>query len=395
MSNTDFQNWMKDKVAQQQFEPPIDGWQKLKADLQQETNVTPKVTLWKRSRAIAAALTLMLGLSVAYYFINHNAKGPDNVPSVVQQQSDAPKVNTLVQDVPASTGTSKVLSPFDEANSEPHFNRHRYIKAITKTSDLVKTNQENQNGIFNNKATIDSMPIDKKETDAIAKKGNTEKITHHNFVDFEPINDKVPIAKQPIELGIAANGGNNNVGTVQYQVALNARKQLTKKFFVDAAFAVTSNAVAFNNQYTFDGVTVNPHEGLGANIGGYESSESKTPITTKYKQNVYAIGLMPKFGFHLTKQISVMAGGFVHRNINTEVALSNSDDISSVNVSVPDFQTVNDWSAGITGGIEYKVLERVAAYAGYRQGITNYAYFLNRYHKNSGVEFGLKLKMGK
>ncbi len=388
-NNTDFQDWMKEKVAQQQFEPPQDGWQKLQSALQ----ATPEKSKSKRLYLIwpmAAAVMLVFGLAWTYY---SSKQSESLVPhSIVLSDKAKSNTNDLEQ---------QSINPKDTAVIDNHliakpnitntFNKH-------PNSTFVKYTKQ-KDASANQPVIVIQKPVQELSQDAltndttIAFTNPKQTVTVRNISDYVEQSNPVITIRQPIEIGIAANSGNNNIGTAQYQIAINAREHLNQHIFVDAAFAISATAVAFNNQYSFDGIILSPNDGLGNSVGSYEPTESQTPINTEYKQNVYAVGLSSKLGFKLNKQFSFLVGGFVNRNINTNVGLNNMDAVSMLNVSVPVSQSVNEWTMGVTGGIEYRMMHRIAAYAGYRQGLNNYVYFLNRYHKISGIELGLKIKL--
>jgi hypothetical protein len=399
MNRNEFENWMKDKVEDQQFSPSEDLWLKLHADLQKPAS-GKKTAFFLPWMKIAASVLIILSLGVATtYFIKDNNR-QDNVIVVNKKQNNSPQqTNSHKLNTPSETNTP-ATSNIAKIQPDANINKHKaYISADT----YIKP-QQNDNPLFKNKEEILVSQI--AQTNKTEQRNQVEifpEKENKNYADnngnMQPLQDangnlyvKNNKEQQTINLGMAANVGKSTISDLGYQVGVVGRGNLSKRIFVEAGISVASNTVGYSNQHSFPGVEIGS-DGL-ANY----SNNTTTNVQANYSRNVISVGITPSVGVKVTRKLSVSTGGALYRNLNPSLALTNEKEIESAALSrdiISTSQKISNWDIGVTCNADYKVTKNLSFNINYRKGITDYLQKNNKYEKNSGVQLGLKYLFGK
>jgi hypothetical protein len=398
MNRNEFENWMKDKVEEQQFLPSEDLWLKLHTDLQKPAAGQKKAFFlpWMK---IAASVLVILSLGVATtYFIKDNNqqenaivinKKQNNLPQQTNKQNALPVTHT-----PTTNNIAKILP---NANNKAN-------KAFVAADTYVKP-QQNNNPFVKNKEEIPTQEIaqthkqeQKNQVEILPEKEN--KNYANNNRNRQPLPDtdnnlyvRNNKEQQAINLGMAANIGKSSISDlVGYQVGVVGRGNISKRIFVEAGISVASNTVSYSNQHSFPGVA------MGSDGLTNHANNTTTNVQANYSRNVISVGVTPSVGIKVTKKLSLSTGGALYRNLNPSLALTNEKDIESAALSkdiISTSQKVSNWDIGVTCNADYKVTKNLSFNINYRQGLTDYLQKNNKYEKNSGVQLGLKFLFGK
>jgi hypothetical protein len=409
MNRNEFENWMKDKVQEQQFSPGEDMWQKLHSDLQKPAGHEKKALLLPfmklSSVKIAASVILILSLGVAgtYFFNNNNTK---NTPDVaVQKTAGSKQPNTSVDSNPSNIADTKntantgapILTAsgttLHKTNITPQHNTGD-TPLQSKTPFLLKEEKIEQPQIAQtqNKEEQPPTPQSKTNKEQFPKINNYQQPQSQNPDHRHYARNNNSKSTQAVNLGMAANIGRSTVSDVAYQVGVVGRGNISKRIFVETGISLASNTVNTSSTHAFSGVQ------LGSD--GLTNFETKTMnrVQADYARNVISLGVTPSVGFKVTRRLSVSAGGAVYRNLNPSLELTNGNDIEAAALSkdiISTSQKVTDWDLGVTCNADYKVTRNLSFNLNYRKGLTDYLQTEQKIIKNSGVQLGVKFLFGK
>lgn len=400
MNRNEFENWMKDKVEDQQFSPSEDLWLKLHADLQKPA-AGKKTAFFLPWMKIAASVLIILSLGVATtYFIKDNNQ-QDNVIVVNKKQNNSSQqTNSNKPNTPSETNTPATNNI---AKVQPKANNQ--TNKVSISADAYLKPQQNINPLFKNMDEIVAPEIvqtnkteQKEQVDILPEKEHKNYVSNNR--DKQPLQDandplyvKNDRGQQAINLGMSANIGKSSVSDVAgYQVGVVGRGNISKRIFVEAGISVASNTVGYSNQHSFPGVEI------GSDGLTNHANNTTTNVQANYSRNVISVGVTPSVGVKVTKKLSLSTGGALYRNLNPSLALTNEKDIESAALSkdiISTSQKISNWDIGVTCNADYKVTKNLSFNINYRKGITDYLQKNNKYEKNSGVQLGLKYLFGK
>lgn len=397
MNRNEFENWMKDKVEDQQFLPSEDLWLKLQADLQKPVAGQKKVFFlpWMK---IAASVLIILSLGVATrYFIRNNDQQGNVIIATEKQNKISQQTNDSKQNTPSVTiapAANNVASVQPAINKNPNkgFSNH-YLKPQQSNSPFIKNKEEIANPVM----VQTNKPEQKNQVEILPEKEH--KNYANNNREQQPLPDlnsplyvKNDRERQAVNLGMSANVGKSTISDLGYQVGVVGRGNISKRIFVEAGISVASNTVSYSNQHSFPGVEI------GSDGLTNYANNTTTNVRANYSRNVISVGVTPSVGVKVTQRLSLSTGGAVYRNLNPSLALTNEKDIESAALSkdiISTSQKISNWDIGVTCNADYKVTKNLSFNINYRKGITDYLQKNNKYEKNSGVQLGLKFLFGK
>jgi hypothetical protein len=396
MNRNEFENWMKDKVEDQQFLPSEDLWLKLQADLQKPAAGQKKVFFlpWMK---MAASVLIILSLGVATrYFIKNNDREDNVIVATEKQNKASQQINDSKQNTPPVT-----ITPTTDniARLQPAVNKN--LNKVFHTSDRYLKPQQNNNLFIKDKEEITNPVM--VQTNKPEEKNQVEILPeneHKNYVNnrqplpdpYGPLYVKNNNEHQAINLGMSANVGKSTISDLGYQVGVVGHGNISKRIFVEAGISVASNTVSYSNQHSFPGVEI------GSDGLTNYANNTTTNVQANYSRNVISVGVTPSIGVKVTQRLSLSTGGAVYRNLNPSLALTNENDIESAALSkdiISTSQKISNWDVGVTCNADYKVTKNLSFNINYRKGITDYLQKNNKYEKNSGVQLGLKFLFGK
>ena len=387
MNRNDFETWMKNKIEEEQYTPTEDLWNKLNKDLQAPAPEQKKIFFvpWMK---IAATLTLIISLGSATYFLLKDKN----------ENLDNPKTNTI------ATNTENKKAPSEDIEKEENPN------IVPLGNNVTNQFANNAKATANNtlKATtiaaIDTnnilpKPPEKQHHEGIAQpptqlvkeNKNKQDIKLDPYPTYNYIKENNQERQGGFNMGIAANVGKPSVGSVGYQLGLVGRADISKTVFAEATIAMASTSVNYSQGHSFPGMT-SSNDGLTSNV------REEVKVNAIYARNIISVGVNPSIGIKIGKKLSVSGGGAVYRNLNPELSLTNKNEIESAaltNGIISTSEKVSNWDIGITSNADYKITKQLSFNANYRQGLSNYLHYNNKYHKNSGFNLGLRYIFGK
>lgn len=390
MNRNEFENWMKDKVEDQQFSPSEDLWLKLQADLQKPAAGQNKAVFlpWMK---IAASVLIILSLGVATRYFIRDKDQQDNEIVTIQKQIKVPQqTNDSKQDTPTTQNIASVQSAINKSANKVFNTSDQYLKPPQKSGNLFIKNKE--------EIIIPAIA----QTNKAEKKNQVEILPEKEHKKYEN-DDRQPSPDEPlyvsnnnthraINLGMSANVGKSTTSDLGYQVGVVGHGNISKRIFVEAGISVASNTVSYSSQHSFPGVEI------GSDGLTNYANNTTTDVQANYSRNVISVGVTPSIGVKVTQRLSLSTGGAVYRNLNPSLALTNENDIESAALSkdiISTSQKINNWDIGVTCNADYKVTKNLSFNINYRKGITDYLQKNNKYEKNSGVQVGLKFLFGK
>jgi hypothetical protein len=400
MNRNEFENWMKDKVEDQQFSPSEDLWLKLHADLQKPATGTRKAFFlpWMK---IAASVLIILSLGVATnYFIKNEDKQEPNIVVNKKQNNLPEEINNKNQQAIPATNTPET----NNIAKAKHNSNNNINKPFNASNNYIKP-QQNNNPLFNNKGEISIPEIvkankqeQKNQVEILPEKEKKDYV--NNSRNKQPLPDannnnlyvKSNKEQQAINLGMAANVGKSTISDLGYQVGIVGRGNISKRIFVEAGISVASNTVSNSSQHSFPGVEI------GSDGLTNYANNTTTNVQANYSRNVISVGVTPSVGVKVTRKLSLSTGGALYRNLNPSLELTNEKDIESAALSreiISTSQKISNWDIGVTCNADYKVTKNLSFNINYRKGITDYLQKNNKYEKNSGVQVGLKYLFGR
>jgi hypothetical protein len=396
MNRNEFENWMKDKVEDQQYLPSEDLWLKLQTDLQKPAAGQKKVFFlpWMK---MAASVLIILSLGVVTrYFIKNNDQ-QDNVIVATEKQNKAPQqTKDSKHNSPSPTitpATNNIASVHPTVNKTPN-------KVLNTSDHYLKTQQSNNSfikskeGIANSAVVQTNKPERKNQSEIFSEKQHKNDVNNRPpLPDLNgPLYAKNNREHQAINLGMSANVGKSTISDLGYQVGVVGRGNISKRIFVEAGISVASNTVSYSSQHSFPGVEI------GSDGLTNYANNTTTNVQANYSRNIISVGVTPSVGVKVTQRLSLSTGGAVYRNLNPSLALTNEHDIESAALSkdiISSSQKISNWDIGIICNADYKVTQNLSFNINYRKGITDYLQKNNKYEKNSGVQLGLKFLFGK
>ena len=397
MNRNEFENWMKDKVEDQQFLPSEDLWLKLQADLQKPAAGQKKVFFlpWMK---MAASVLIILSLGVATrYFIKNNDRQDNVIVATEKQNKASQQINDSKQNTPSVTITPTTdnltrVQPAVNKNSNKVFHTSdRYLKPQQNNNLFIKNKEEITNPVI----VQTNKPEQKNQVEILPEKEHKNYANNNRqpLPDMDgPLYVKNNKEHQAINLGMSANVGKSTISDLGYQVGVVGRGNISKRIFVEAGISVASNTVSYSNQHSFPGVEI------GSDGLTNYANNTTTNVQANYSRNVISVGVTPSIGVKVTQRLSLSTGGAVYRNLNPSLALTNENDIESAALSkdiISTSQKISNWDVGVTCNADYKVTKNLSFNINYRKGITDYLQKNNKYEKNSGIQLGLKFLFGK
>lgn len=391
MNRNEFENWMKDKMQDQPFQPDEGMWQKLQADLQKPTANKKQTLVFLPWMKIAASVLVMLSLGVATsYFIkgsNHETdktvaggeKSYINIKQKTEPDTTAPAIASII----TKSATASTVSTINKENkTEQKAPLPVAVKEEKITPQVAQTSASQQKK--------EPVPRSSFHKDFINDNANKRPAYREPDPTLYASNEP---KKQAIDLGMSAGIGKSSVSNIAgYQVGVVGRGNISKRVFVEAGIVLASNTVSNSSQHTFNGVEMG--------LDGLTNTTNKTTsqVQANYARNIISVGFNPSIGVKVTRRLSISTGGAVYRNLNPSLELTNASDIESAaltNDIISTSQTVNSWDLGLTCNADYKVTKNLSFNVNYRKGLTDYLQQNNKYIKNSGVLLGLKFMLGR
>lgn len=389
MNRNEFENWMKGKVEEEPYLPSEDMWNKLAGELQAPPPAK-KTLLFVPFLKIAASVVLLLSLGTAAVFYLKNDKDPAAIQhNLARNNMDIP------EQTPAQNKEANTMSPGHIAHNPAQIAKNKSTPGTKEQTKIAITMADtNASRIADHRPEVYKESA--KEVPVIADKrdkNNNHDIQAPAYSPYTNGYDRHEKEGKGIDVGVAANVGKTNLGNnMGYQIGVVGRKEISKRIFVEATLAMASTNVSYSQQHNFQNVNISND---GAEFSA--SPGSTTNINANYARNIISVGFNPSLGIKVSRNLSISGGGAVYRNINPDLALTNKSEIESAALQYNIISTdekVSQWDLGLTGNADYKITRQLSVNANYRQGLSNYLHYNNKYQKNSGFNFGLKYIFG-
>lgn len=377
MNSNEFENWLRQQDDDIPYQANDTGWQQLHASLQQDKNTSKRMSFPIPYR-IAAAVLLTTGITSYIYFTS----GEHPVPPVALQSHTLHEYKEKQAHI--SLPDSPVLHTMAPLSGE--------WKASNHTITPVPSPATRDSGMITNPYSSHPEPhIAQKDPEPAMHPD--EKTTYITL----PSHLLPPPATTSPEHGLAVSlqTGVQQLGGMQYQMGVSRRIALSQDFFLDGSITIASSAVSYSEQHQFSSATVSPGD---ITSGVNNVKITTTQVSATYKQPVYALGIAPSLGFHITPKWSLSGGTYLNRNINRTIALQpQTDNLSRTLINESEITTsyrAAGWDWGILAGTEYRVHQRLKVQVGYRLGMTDFL-LMNKSVRNTGLNLGVRYNLSK
>jgi hypothetical protein len=356
MKANEFDNLVKEKFEQAEFEYAPANWEKLTNELHPVRTIPLTAKKWVSTVGIAASLLLVTSvLAWLFYSSPHDdqpvaATTPVSTPQrsvtpAPEQQTPSTAQGVLgVPPPPVASNTTPKVS----IGSAPPRKQHAPIAAGKYVSDPQPTVVVKQDppfpkyGITEEKVAPIENRIPKKPDQSFA------------FNDMPlPQSASKPAGKTFVSVTGGVNYGSLNTG---YMAGINARQKLGGKLYVEGDLTVLS-------QQSSQSATVTATQyDLGVGIAG---KPGVTNTVTQNESNFLYVQFNPSVGYQVAKKLSLSVGADLQR------LLENGGSTKTLVFVSDEPRLVPDLDLGVTGKTEYSVTPRLKAGLLYREGINN------------------------
>ncbi|MFA6152367.1 MAG: hypothetical protein WC716_13670 [Chitinophagaceae bacterium] len=378
MNGDEWEQWMKDSLGKQEFEPTESSWNKFCADRLTGKKQKKRLIylLPKRLKiAVSVVLCTTIGGSAYYMYKVKGSKANGNPLAVAHSVPLFPvaKNKTTASAAPAQHAT--VL------------NTKRPCVKMKKNTGIDYWAQTNDTAIHR---IISHSGIEKADSLAFNQNGGSPSITtvqSDAYLDI-PLLDEGEKKESSFKMGIATQLGKANVGSIYYQVGLVAHQNLSGSLYAEATVALASTAVSY--------VQTNSFPALTANSGTFNTATRKS-VDAQYGNNIFSVGFTPAIGYRITPKLAISSGISLYRNLNPSVSLKQPEGIDSAllnNHLLPETQALSNWDIGLAGNVKYTISNRLGLSFQYRQGLSTFMYFNGQAVRNSGFNMGLNYLFG-
>ncbi|XZF14180.1 hypothetical protein ACTHGU_20570 [Chitinophagaceae bacterium MMS25-I14] len=362
MSTSEFDRQLQEQYDRGGFDYNPASWQNM---LQQLDTVQPakrrKIFIWLPYTGIAASVALIVMLSYFFY-----TKPKDTVTPVATTKPAAPAITSPTVIAPAATPlTPKTQAMVTTTSQRPVLPPKASQPAAALPASQPVSFKMINDIAYNRKPepkSIDTMPV---ATISIPEKKNS-------FGTAIPLPDDLfmkPKEKEErrtsLNLAGGVNYGSLNTG---YALAVNARRKISDKFYVEGDLAFVNNKPQNAAGLSPQQYTIASNGGFTNGVSSVKAANANTSVNTlSYLQ------FAPTVGYHLFRKLSVGAGADVQRILQ-------NDDTKTVVDANGSVKLVPDLDFGLTAKTEYAITSRLKTGIMYREGLNGLAdsKYLNR-----------------
>ena len=383
MNLSELEQQMKESFDEKEFSPKDQEWERMQEALKPRRSSGLLLLLPFHKAVAAAALVVGLGTTGLYLFF-----------------SRPPKDGIALSTTPAKT--IPAIAPIPQRLHKPETEEQAPYPAFSGMAHqgMPAGNRKHQETVFTgNEPDKTASPTVIQEEPAIHPQEQPLALNHHESNRSKPFNpakesnNYSPYAapeNNVLRLGLAANIGKPNLGSMQYAVGVVARKNLSKRLFAEANVSVSSANVRYSEPGHIppSGTNQTPGDGLG-DIG--------TPVDLNFANNIISVGIAPVLGYKIASNLSVSGGGDIYRALNRDLKpqFTAQEYTGSLNSDFtkntpPPERNITNWDFGLKAQLEYKLNRNFSLSTQYRQGLTQYILIDGKSLKNSNLTMGLK-----
>lgn len=394
MNQQEFEHWLKLQVEEQPFPPAEQEWLQIEQALKNQQMAT-KGLLFISLKSIAATVALLISVAAGFYFLfwqkdTASVSEADttvaHIPNPLPQSNSSEPGQPVVPDnrMPATTTT---YSPGSQT-------------AIAAGQTLVVSSlpdKEEELVLVSPEASSPEVT-----TDAAVLSATPAPVFSLDEISAGDIN--IPRLRQgdkAVHFGITASVGTPNTGSIYYQLGIAGRRDFGRHVYIDAVLALASTEITYSSQHHFTGVKLEPDPGdissSPTQPGSVTAITTVNPVTAGYGGHIVSVGIAPSLGFRITRHLSLSGGGYVYRNINTNLTLSNRTEINEEALFydiIPEEEQVRNWDMGLRGMVEYRLNKAFSVNAGYTYGLSNYLANRQILFRNAGFNMGIRYMIG-
>ena len=354
MKQTDFERHLKAAGEAQTHTPKEGSWELLEAQLhpplQKRTLFSTPTRYW----AAAAAVLLLIAVG-AFLFYSPPAKQP-----LAGKKSQTPRANKVgppnFRDHPA---------PVVAHSGPPKSSKSRMQKSYGK--------QTEEQNIPELKA-----PLPKKDTAALTQIALSPETPPAEDVPRRqpgalplPAESYAGRRSSKTAFDVSALYGFPGALSTQYRVSVEARRPLSRKFFVQVQLQASRIGVEAQQDYTYQSVSIG-----GGGPGAAAPPEPTTQQTEAvYTGTLYNVGFSPGIGLQLLKNTSFTVGPDVQKPVSGAVTLRNEEAFRNQITGAPlieETRAVPSLDFGFQSRLQVGLTPHFSINLLYRQGFTSY-----------------------
>lgn len=415
MKPGEFDELVRQKFDQNDFEYNPKGWDKLAEEMDGRSKKRGLMILWMPLMGVAASVALAFGVSAALqlgtgnisrnaagHHYSHNTNVPSNMPKQAAQSASASALDTVLQQLPesapenASLAGANIPSAISAPHSDPFAMRMDHIVPATRNNSANRSSKHNLlaqdiAGTAPKFATItDEEVVNKKKKNAPQQKAV------YTFKEDKKEGNYSP--KTAIILSGGLSFGSQTSG---YTVGASARRMVSDRVYVegDIAFVGASNTQKVQYVDKSSSSTVNaaiPSSytiAARSSVTGKNSSDALPSTSTNNVNevirtgttayNLYYAQVTPTIGYKILKRLSVGAGPDFQ-----QVLVDNRPAPSTVDRG--NLKEAPMFDIGFMGKTEYAVSPGIKAAIYYREGINNIITPTNKYIDRNYLQLQIK-----
>lgn len=361
MKPSEFDELLRSGFGQHEFAFNPDNWARMNSRLEQKpaaTAAAARPRRWPLIGGMAAAAAVLI--ACALFLLPGAAPEAADVTAfqpvsertlalpAAEETSPAPAL------LSASARSSRMLRSSLKPGSTP-------VPAPAEEKPFAEVPAPQQQG-----PVVAGNP-EKDRTPAVPAKKQVQRIDLSQMNAYEDDDDPRPKNNASFSLGGGVNYGSLNTG---YAVALNARKSLNRRLYVEGDLGVVSNNSSYSSSVTSGQLRTLQANASNADKGGGDyaglAASAEAAGVERHDENFYYLQFAPTVGYQLSRRLSIGAGPDFQQLLQGggEKTVVTSSDYRSVEV-VPDFDF------GVQGKTEYAVSSRLKAGLQYREGLNN------------------------
>jgi len=391
MSTSEFDERLRQKMDEGDFEFVPAQWSQMAQDLDasEHRKEAPARKRYWLMLVGAMASTAAVWASVALFL----KPGTD---------TPAPGSVTTVT-VPVARGTQPVTAaPAESAIASATVAATTGAAAVTRTSQTDKQENTNASPAV---AVNTTVPITATDTAALAVSATASDIfrsapSKNGGMQQQPTDEETSWSNQDFvhphmerdqartSLGVS---GGLNYGTSRagYTLGVNARRKISRKFYVEGDLALVNNTTQNANT-----LSTSEYNKISADItstpgnsnppsNAFIASAVKNASTKEALNSLYYLQVAPSFGYHVSRQLSLSAGADIQK------MLQHNSGETAISLADNEIKLIPETDIGITGKVEYGITPKLLTGLSYREGINAMmdSKYMNRRYLQVQVKF--------